>query len=60
MILYRKVSVVSDYMLNMIRDCQISNIHVQVPGVLDHSRVHKYLVVDLCKFGTTFCVNFEQ
>ena len=28
--------------------------------VWDYSRVHMYLVVSLCKLGTTFCVNFEQ
>ena len=37
-----------------------SYLHLHVPGVWDHSRVHMYLVVGLCKLGTTFCVNFEQ
>ena len=47
---------------NMTRDGQIlqAQSHLQVPGVLDHSRVHTFLVVGLCKLGTTFCVNFEQ
>ena len=28
--------------------------------VWDNSRVYMYLVLSLCKLGTTFCVNFEQ
>ena len=28
--------------------------------VWDHRGVNMYLVVGLCKLGTTFCVNFEQ
>ena len=63
MLLHRKFFVVSDYLLNVTSDHKIlhtqSHLHVHVPGVWDHSRVHMYLVVGLCKFGTTFCVNFE-
>ena len=29
-------------------------LHVHVSGVWDHSRVHMYLVVGLCKLGNTF------
>ena len=40
-------------------DCQIFHSQSHSPGVGDHSRVHIYLVVGLCKLETTFCVNFE-
>ena len=64
MILYIKVYVVSDYLWNMTSDHQILHaqnnlhVHLHVLGEWDHSRVHMYLVVGLCKLGNTFCVNF--
>ena len=47
-------SVVSDNLQNMTSDRQILHAHSH------HSSVHMYLVVGLCKLGTTFHVNFEQ
>ena len=58
---YKKVSVVSDYLPKVTSDYQI--LYTQesfCTWVWDHSRVHLYLVVGLCKLGTIFCVNFEQ
>ena len=58
--LSRKVYVVSEYLSNMTRDRQILHALSHSPGVWEHSRVHMYLVIGLCKLGTTFCVNFES
>ena len=62
MILYRKVSVVRDYLTNVTSEHEIfhTQSHLHVPGVWDHSRVLMHLFAGLCKLGTTFCVNFEQ
>ena len=59
MSLHREVSVVSDYLPKVASDPQILLAQDDSPGVWDHSRVHMYLVVGLCKLGTTFCASFE-
>ena len=55
MILHRKVSVVSDYLPNVTSDRQILHAQSHSPGLWDHSRVHMYPVVGLCKLGIIFC-----
>ena len=40
MILYKKVFVASDYLLNVISDRQILHAQSYLPGVWDHSRIH--------------------
>ena len=56
----QKVSVVSDYLPNVTSNGQILHSQSHSHGVWNHSRVHMYLFVGLCKLGTTFCVNFES
>ena len=58
--MYRKVSVVGDYLPNVTSDCQTLHAQSHSPAVYEHNRVHMYLVVGLYKLGTTYCVNFEQ
>ena len=40
---------VEDYIANVTSDLQILHAQRHSPGVQDHSRVHIYLVVGLCK-----------